>query len=149
MVSFTGEKRDDPSRTRAKTEEMSGMSGLRYSKEHEWVKLEGDVAIVGISPYAQEQLGDVVFVDLPAIGKKVEKGKELAVVESVKAASEVYAPISGEVVEVNEALGDAPGTVNEDSLGKGWFAKLKIANKAELDGLMDEAAYKAYCEGLH
>ncbi|WP_374375421.1 glycine cleavage system protein GcvH [Dongia sp.] len=125
------------------------MSGLRYSKEHEWVKLEGDVATVGISPYAQEQLGDVVFVDLPAIGKKVEKGKELAVVESVKAASEVYAPIGGEVVEVNEALGDAPGTVNEDSLGKGWFAKLKIANKAELDGLMDEAAYKAYCEGLH
>lgn len=125
------------------------MSGLRYSKEHEWVKLEGDVATVGISPYAQEQLGDVVFVDLPAIGKKVEKGKELAVVESVKAASEVYAPVGGEVVEVNEALGDAPGTVNEDALGSGWFAKLKIADKSELDGLMDEATYKGYCDGLH
>lgn len=125
------------------------MSGLRYSKEHEWVKLEGDIATVGISPYAQEQLGDVVFVDLPAIGKKVEKGKELAVVESVKAASEVYSPVGGEVVEVNEALGDAPGTVNEDSLGKGWFAKLKIASKGDLDDLMDEAAYKAYCDGLH
>lgn len=125
------------------------MSGVRFSKEHEWVKLEGDIATVGISPYAQEQLGDVVFVDLPAIGKQVAKGKELAVVESVKAASEVYAPVGGEVVEVNAALGDAPGTVNEDALGKGWFAKLRIASKAELDELMDEAAYKAYCDGLH
>lgn len=125
------------------------MSGIRFSKDHEWVKVDGDVATIGISPYAQEQLGDVVFVDLPALGKKVEKGKELAVVESVKAASEVYAPVSGEVVEVNAALGDAPGTVNEDSLGKGWFAKVKMSNKAELDGLMDEAAYKTYCDGLH
>ncbi|WP_374654664.1 glycine cleavage system protein GcvH [Dongia sp.] len=125
------------------------MSGIRFAKDHEWVKVEGDVATIGISPYAQEQLGDVVFVDLPAIGKKVEKGKELAVVESVKAASEVYAPVSGEVVEVNEALGDTPGTVNEDALGKGWFAKVKMSNKAELDALMDEAAYKTYCEGLH
>lgn len=149
MVSFTGEKRDDPSKTRARTEEMSGMSGIRYSKEHEWVKLEGDIATVGISPYAQEQLGDVVFVDLPAVGRQVAKGKDLAVIESVKAASEVYAPVSGEVVAVNEALGDAPGTVNEDALGAGWFAKLKIADKAELDSLMDEAAYKAYCDGLH
>lgn len=125
------------------------MSGIRFSKDHEWVKVEGDVATIGISPYAQEQLGDVVFVDLPAIGKKVEKGKELAVVESVKAASEVYAPVSGEVVEVNDGLGDAPGTVNEDALGKGWFAKVKMSNKAELDGLMDDAAYKTFCEGLH
>ena len=125
------------------------MSGLKYTQEHEWIRVEGDVGTVGISPYAQEQLGDVVFVDLPAIGKKVEKGKELAVVESVKAASEVYAPVSGEVVEVNEALGDAPGTVNEDALGQGWFAKVKMSNKAELDGLMDEAAYKTFCEGLH
>jgi len=125
------------------------MSGIRFSKDHEWVKVEGDVATIGISPYAQEQLGDVVFVDLPGIGKKVEKGKELAVVESVKAASEVYAPVSGEVVEVNESLGDAPGTVNEDALGKGWFAKVKMSNKAELDGLMDDAAYKTFCEGLH
>ena len=122
---------------------------IRYTKEHEWVKVEGDTATVGISPYAQEQLGDVVFVELPEIGKKIEKGKEMAVVESVKAASEVYAPIGGEVLEVNNALTDAPATVNEDALGKGWFAKLKLANKAELDGLMDEAAYKAYVDGLH
>jgi glycine cleavage system H protein len=149
MVSFTGERRDDPSKRRKQTEETTPMSGIRFSKDHEWVKVEGDIATVGISPYAQDQLGDVVFVDLPAIGKKIEKGKELAVVESVKAASEVYAPVSGEVVEVNAALGDAPGTVNEDALGKGWFAKVKIANKAELDALMDEAAYKTFCEGLH
>ena len=122
---------------------------IRYTKEHEWVKVDGDTATVGISPYAQEQLGDVVFVELPEIGKKIEKGKELAVVESVKAASEVYAPIGGEVIEVNNALTDAPATVNEDALGKGWFAKIKLANKSELDGLMDEAAYKAYVDGLH
>ena len=122
---------------------------IRYTKEHEWVKVDGDTATVGISPYAQEQLGDVVFVELPEIGKKIEKGKEMAVVESVKAASEVYAPIGGEVLEVNNALTDAPATVNEDALGKGWFAKIKLANKGELDGLMDEAAYKAYVDGLH
>jgi glycine cleavage system H protein len=122
---------------------------IRYTKEHEWVKVDGDTATVGISPYAQEQLGDVVFVELPEVGKKVEKGKEMAVVESVKAASEVYAPISGEIAEVNNALTDAPATVNEDALGKGWFAKIKLANKGELDGLMDEAAYKAYVDGLH
>jgi glycine cleavage system H protein len=125
------------------------MSELRYSQEHEWVRLEGDTATIGITPYAQEQLGDVVFVELPEIGKKVEKGKELAVVESVKAASEVYAPISGEVIEVNSALTDAPATVNEDALGKGWFAKLKVADKGQLSSLMDEAAYKKYVEGLH
>ena len=125
------------------------MSEIRYTKEHEWVKVDGDVATVGISPYAQEQLGDVVFVELPEVGKKVEKGKEMAVVESVKAASEVYAPISGEVTEVNSALTDAPATVNEDAMGKGWFAKLKLANKGELDGLMDEATYKKYVDGLH
>jgi len=125
------------------------MSDIRYTKEHEWVKVDGDVATVGISPYAQEQLGDVVFVELPEVGKKVEKGKEMAVVESVKAASEVYAPISGEVTEVNSALTDAPATVNEDAMGKGWFAKLKLANKSDLDGLMDEAAYKKYVDGLH
>jgi glycine cleavage system H protein len=125
------------------------MSDIRYTKEHEWVKVDGDTATVGISPYAQEQLGDVVFVELPEVGKKVEKGKEMAVVESVKAASEVYAPIGGEVVEVNNALTDAPATVNEDALGKGWFAKIKLSNQGELDGLMDEAAYKAYVDGLH
>jgi glycine cleavage system H protein len=125
------------------------MSAIRYTKEHEWVLVDGDTATVGISPYAQEQLGDVVFVELPEIGKKIEKGKEMAVVESVKAASEVYAPIGGEVVAVNEALTDAPATVNEDALGKGWFAKIKLSNKGELDALMDEAAYKAYVDGLH
>ena len=125
------------------------MSEIRFRKDHEWVKVDGDPATVGITVYAQEQLGDVVFVDLPAMGKKVEKGKEMAVVESVKAASEVYAPLTGEVVEVNAALSDAPAMVNEDAMGKGWFAKLKIANKGELGELMDEAAYKKYVEGLH
>jgi glycine cleavage system H protein len=125
------------------------MSDIRYSQEHEWVKLDGDTATIGITPYAQEQLGDVVFVELPEVGKKIEKGKELATVESVKAASEVYAPISGEVIEVNSALTDAPATVNEDALGKGWFAKLKVADKGQLASLMDEAAYKKYVEGLH
>ena len=125
------------------------MSEIRFSKDHEWVKVDGDVATIGITPYAQEQLGDVVFVELPDVGKQVAKGKELAVVESVKAASEVYAPVSGEVVEVNSALTDAPATVNEDALGKGWFAKVKVSNKGELGELMDEAAYKTYVEGLH
>jgi glycine cleavage system H protein len=125
------------------------MSEIKFSKEHEWVKLDGDTATIGITPYAQEQLGDVVFVELPDVGKKVEKGKELATVESVKAASEVYAPLSGEVVEVNSALTEAPATVNEDALGKGWFAKLKVADKGQLSGLMDEAAYQKYVEGLH
>ena len=125
------------------------MSEIRFSKDHEWVKLDGDVATIGITPYAQEQLGDVVFVELPDVGKQVAKGKDLAVVESVKAASEVYAPVSGEVVEVNGALTDAPATVNEDALGKGWFAKVKVSDRGELAGLMDEAAYKTYVEGLH
>jgi len=125
------------------------MSEIRFSKDHEWVKVDGDVATIGITPYAQEQLGDVVFVELPDVGKQVTKGKELAVVESVKAASEVYAPLTGEVVEVNSALTDAPATVNEDALGKGWFAKVKVSNKGELGELMDEAAYKTYVEGLH
>jgi glycine cleavage system H protein len=125
------------------------MSEVRYSKDHEWVKIDGDTATVGITHYAQEQLGDVVFVELPEVGKKVEQGKEMATVESVKAASEVYAPISGEVVEVNSALADAPATVNEEAQGKGWFAKLKIADKGQLAGLMDEAAYKKFVEGLN
>ena len=125
------------------------MSEIRYSQDHEWVKLDGDTATIGITHYAQEQLGDVVFVELPEVGKKVEKGKELAVVESVKAASEVYAPMSGEVVEVNSVLTDAPATVNEDAVGKGWFAKLKIADKSQFAALMDEAAYNKFVEGLH
>ncbi|MGH6933134.1 MAG: glycine cleavage system protein GcvH [Dongiaceae bacterium] len=125
------------------------MSKLRYTVEHEWVRVEGDVGVVGISNYAQEQLGDVVFVELPAVGKRLEKGKEMATVESVKAASEVYAPVSGAVVEVNEKLGSEPGTVNADSMGTGWFVKLKLADPSELDKLMDETAYKDYLEGLH
>ncbi len=121
---------------------------VRYTKDHEYVRLDGDVAVVGISDYAQGQLGDVVFVELPEIGKAVEKGKEAAVVESVKAASEVYAPISGEVVEVNSELEAAPGLVNEDAEGKGWFLKLKLSNPAEFDGLMNEHAYKDYLDTL-
>jgi glycine cleavage system H protein len=125
------------------------MSTLHFTEEHEWIRVEGDTATIGISSYAQEQLGDVVFVDLPQTGKKVEKGKEVAVVESVKAASEVYAPVSGEVVAVNGDLTNEPARVNSDPMGQGWFVKIKLANKAELDGLMDEAAYKAYVDGLH
>ena len=116
----------------------------RYSKDHEYVRLEGDVAVIGITTYAQEQLGDVVFVELPEVGKTVAQGKEAAVVESVKAASEVYAPVSGEVVEVNSELESAPATVNEDAEGKGWFLKLKLSNPAEFDALMSEEDYKAF-----
>jgi glycine cleavage system H protein len=114
-----------------------------YTKDHEYIRVEGDTGIVGITNYAQEQLGDVVFVELPDIGKAVKKGGEAAVVESVKAASEVYAPVSGEVVEVNAGLPDQPATINEDPEGKGWFMKIRLADKGELSGLMDEAAYKA------
>jgi glycine cleavage system H protein len=120
----------------------------KFTKDHEWVRLEGDVATVGITDYAQQQLGDVVFVELPAKGKKVTKGGEAAVVESVKAASEVYAPVSGEVVDVNGALEGAPATVNEDPSGKGWFVKLKVADKGELDGLMSEADYQTYLKTI-
>ncbi|MFG1299342.1 glycine cleavage system protein GcvH [Xanthobacter sp. V3C-3] len=124
------------------------MTSVRYTKDHEYVRMEGDLAVVGISDYAQQQLGDVVFVELPDVGKAVEKGKEAAVVESVKAASEVYAPLSGEVVEVNAKLEGAPGLVNEDAQGKGWFLKLKLSNPAEFDELMNEHAYKDYLDTL-
>jgi len=120
------------------------MSDRRYTSDHEWIALDGDVATVGISAFAQEQLGDVVFVELPDPGKVVKQGDEAAVVESVKAASEVYAPVSGEIVEVNAALTDAPELVNSDPTGKGWFLRMKISDPAELDGLMDEAAYAAF-----
>lgn len=122
---------------------------MRFSKDHEWVKVEGGIATVGISVYAQEQLGDVVFVELPAVGKKVKAGDEAAVVESVKAASEVYAPVSGEVTEVNSALADTPALVNEDAEGKGWFMKIRLADPKEVDALMDAAAYKKHTEGQH
>ena len=124
------------------------MSGLKYSKEHEWVRVEDDVGTVGISDYAQEQLGDVVYVELPEVGTTVAQNEEAAVVESVKAASEVYAPVSGEVVEVNQALEDDPALVNGDPTGEGWFLKLRIGAPSELDGLMDEAAYAEYVSGL-
>ncbi len=124
------------------------MSEMRYTKDHEWLRIEGDVATVGVTDYAQEQLGDVVYVELPDVGKTFKKGDEAAVVESVKAASEVYAPVSGEIVEANEALADTPETVNADPMGEGWFFKLKLADRSELDDLMDEAAYKAHVEGL-
>jgi glycine cleavage system H protein len=120
------------------------MSETRYTKDHEYIRVEGDVGIVGITDFAQGQLGDVVFVELPKAGKVVAKGAEAAVVESVKAASEVYAPVSGEVVDVNGAIEGQPGLVNEDPAGKGWFLKIKIKDKAELSELMDEAAYQAF-----
>ena len=123
------------------------MSDLRYSDEHEWVRVEGDVAVVGISDHAQEQLGDVVFVELPAIGKTVKRGGEAAVVESVKAASEVYAPVSGEVVAVNEPLNDDPALVNRSPTEDGWFLKIRMRDPSEIDRLMDEAAYLKFIEG--
>ena len=124
------------------------MSEIRFTDQHEWVRVEGDVATIGITDYAQEQLGDVVYVELPEVGREVEQGDEAAVVESVKAASEVYAPVSGKVVEVNGDLEGAPGGINEDAMGRGWFVKLKISDKAELSKLMDEEAYKAFLETL-
>lgn len=122
------------------------MSQTRYTKDHEWVRLDGDEAIMGITSYAAEQLGDVVFVELPEIGRDVKQGDELAVVESVKAASEVYAPISGKVVAVNDALEGEPGKVNESADDQGWFVKIAVADKSELDKLMDESAYKAHVD---
>lgn len=124
------------------------MAVTKYSQEHEWIRFEGEVGTIGITQYAQEQLGDVVFVEVPAVGRKVAKGEACAVVESVKAASDIYAPASGEVVEGNAALADSPGDVNADPTGKGWFFKLKLADKSELDGLMDEAAYEAFVKSL-
>jgi glycine cleavage system H protein len=116
---------------------------LKFSNEHEWVQIEGDMATVGITQHAQKQLGDLVFVELPKVGKSFEKGAPAAVVESVKAASEVYAPIGGEVVEANSAIVSDPSLVNSDPMGAGWFFRLKLANPSEIDALMDEAAYKA------
>ena len=124
------------------------MSGLAYTRDHEWIRVEGGLGTVGISDYAQEQLGDVVYVELPEVGKALARGEEAAVVESVKAASEVYAPVSGEVVEVNRALEDEPALVNGAPTEAGWFLKLRLSAPAELDGLMDEAAYGAYVASL-
>ena len=124
------------------------MSDVRYTKEHEWVRVEGDLATVGISDYAQGQLGELVFVELPEIGRQVSQGGSLAVVESVKAASDVYAPVSGEVVESNDGLANDPGLVNRSAENEGWFCKLRLADPGELTQLMDAAAYKSYVAGL-
>ena len=124
------------------------MAEVKYSEEHEWIRVEGDTGTIGITHYAQEQLGDVVFVDVPAAGRKVAKGEAVAVVESVKAASDIYAPVSGEVIESNAALADTPGDVNAEPMGKGWFFKIKMSDKGELAGLMDEAAYEAFVKSL-
>jgi len=122
------------------------MGVLRFTRDHEWIRLDGELAVVGVTDYAQSQLGDVVYVELPEIGRRVEKGKGAAVVESVKAASEVYAPASGEVAEVNEALAVDPAKVNADPMGEGWFLKLRLTDLKELEGLLDEAAYQQFIE---
>jgi glycine cleavage system H protein len=124
------------------------MADARYTRDHEWIRLDGDVGVVGITTYAQSQLGDVVYVELPAIGKQLEKGAEAAVVESVKAASEIYSPVGGEVVAINDALEAAPAIVNEDAEGKGWFLKLKLADPKELDALMSAEEYQRYVETI-
>jgi glycine cleavage system H protein len=121
---------------------------LYFTQEHEWIRVEGEIATVGISDHAQEQLGDIVFAEVPEAGKTLSKGQEAAVVESVKAASDVYAPVSGEVVEGNPAVADDPAIINRDPEGDGWFFKLKLANPRELDGLMDEAAYRDWVKSL-
>ena len=120
----------------------------RYTKDHEWIRLDGDVATVGITEHAQEQLGDIVYVELPEIGKKVTKGGDAAVVESVKAASDVYSPASGEVVAVNDALGASPGAINEEAEGKGWFFRLKLTSPDELNELMSAEQYKEFLASL-
>ncbi|MEL6212763.1 MAG: glycine cleavage system protein GcvH [Pseudomonadota bacterium] len=119
----------------------------RFTEDHEWVRMDGDIAVVGVTQHAAEQLGDVVFVELPETGKTFSQKDDMAVVESVKAASDVYAPISGEIVEVNAAIVDEPAKVNEDPAGEAWFVKIKPANAGELDALMDEAAYKEFAGG--
>ncbi len=124
------------------------MSNLKFTNDHEWVRIEGDIATVGITDYAQQQLGDVVFVELPDVGKTLERGKDAAVVESVKAASEVYAPIDGTVTEVNPALTNDPSTVNSDPQTGGWFFKIKIADPAQLDALLDETQYNNMIQEL-
>ena len=124
------------------------MSKTYFTSEHEWIKVDGDVGTVGVTDHAQSALGDVVFVELPSVGKKVTKGGDAAVVESVKAASDVYSPVSGEVVEANQAIVDQPALVNESPEDGAWFFKVKLSNTAELDGLMDRAAYDAFVASL-
>jgi len=124
------------------------MPNVHYTRDHEWIRLDGDVGTVGITNYAQTQLGDIVFVELPEVGRKLAKGSEAAVVESVKAASDIYAPASGEVIEVNDALEGAPATVNEDAEGKGWFMRVKLTSLGELEDLMTAEAYEQYVESI-
>ena len=124
------------------------MSQIRYTKDHEYVRVDGGEGVVGISDYAQQQLGDVVFAETPSIGKALKKGDPAAVVESVKAASDVFAPVSGEVVAVNSEVESTPGLINEDALGRGWLFRLKLADPAELSALMDESAYSDYLKTL-
>lgn len=124
------------------------MAIVKYTKEHEWIRVEEGVGVVGITEYAQEQLGDIVYVELPEVGAEVTQGAEAAVVESVKAASEIYAPVGGEVTEVNQNLADNPGTVNTDAMGEGWFFKMKITDTGEMDRLMDGVDYQEYVESL-
>lgn len=124
------------------------MSGIKYTEDHEWIRVEGDTATCGISDYAQEQLGDIVYVELPEVGKSLAARDQVAVVESVKAASEVYAPAGGTVTEVNDALADDPTLVNQAATGEGWFVKMTLDDAGELDDLMDETAYKAFVADL-
>ena len=124
------------------------MADIKFTREHEWVRIDGDTGVVGITEHAQEQLGDLVFVELPEIGRILDQGDEAGVVESVKAASEIYSPVGGEVVGVNEALGDDPSLVNSDPMGEGWFYTIKLSDPGELDGLMDKDAYDEYVAGL-
>lgn len=124
------------------------MSNVKYTNDHEWISMDGDIATVGVTGFALEQLGDLVFVEVPDAGKTVAQGDDCAVVESVKAASEVYAPLSGEITEGNTAVADDPGAVSGDPAGDGWFFKMKISNPGELDDMMDEAAYKEFVAGL-
>ena len=125
------------------------MNAPRFTRDHEWVRLDGDLAAVGITDFAQSQLGDVVYVELPEVGRRLEQGKAAAVVESVKAASDVFAPVSGEVAEVNDALAADPARVNADPMGAGWFLKVRLADPKELEALMDETAYRRFVAGQH
>lgn len=125
------------------------MSEFKFTEDHEWVRMEDDeTGVCGITEYAQDQLGELVFVELPEVGQEVTQGSETAVIESVKAAGELKAPVSGTVVEINESLADEPETVNSDPQGDGWFVKIKLSDASELDGLMDEDAYQEYIDGL-
>lgn len=124
------------------------MNERKFTDEHEWIALDGDIGTVGVSDYAQDQLGDIVFVELPEVGRKLTRGEEAATIESVKAASELYAPVDGEVTEVNARLADEPELVNGDPTGEGWFLRLRIADRGQLDGLMDAEAYRRFVASL-